>query len=323
MTSGQVEILPGRMYLRITGVKSQSTADSFYFSIDDNPDYMYRPFYQDFGPLSLLQIHKFWVLSNVHLKQHGGKVYFTCGAGPANSANGVYLAAAFRMIQLNMSADNAFKPFEQVSARLKPFRDASTAPSTHNLTVLMCLRGLRKAIDLGWYNTEAFDVEDWEKYEQVEHGDMNWLIPGKLLAFATAYNSEIVNGWRVMTPDDLVPVFAKKGITCIVRLCEKFYDKTPFVDAGFKHVEMQFRDGSTPPSSICEKFLKLIDGPSVIALHCKAGLGRTGTLAGCHMMKKYGFTGDEAIGWLRICRPGSVIGPQQHYLRDLDRKSVV
>ena len=39
-----------------------------------------------------------------------------------------------------------------------------------------------------------------------------------------------------------------------------------------------------------------------------------GTLAGCYLIKKFGFTADEAIGWIRICRPGSIIGPQQGYL---------
>ncbi|XP_033109288.1 dual specificity protein phosphatase CDC14A-like, partial [Anneissia japonica] len=34
------------------------------------------------------------------------------------------------------------------------------------------------------------------------------------------------------------------------------------------------------------------------------------------MMKHYRFTAAEAIAWLRICRPGSVIGPQQHFMED-------
>lgn len=51
-----------------------------------------------------------------------------------------------------------------------------------------------------------------------------------------------------------------------------------------------------------------------LAVHCKAGLGRTGVLICCYMIKHYGFTAEEAIGYIRICRPGSVIGPQQTYL---------
>ncbi|EEB87757.1 hypothetical protein MPER_14765, partial [Moniliophthora perniciosa FA553] len=47
---------------------------------------------------------------------------------------------------------------------------------------------------------------------------------------------------------------------------------------------------------------------------CKAGLGRTGTLIGAYLVWKYGFTANEAIAFMRIVRPGSVVGPQQQYL---------
>lgn len=49
-------------------------------------------------------------------------------------------------------------------------------------------------------------------------------------------------------------------------------------------------------------------------VHCKAGLGRTGVLICAYMIKHFGFSAEEAMGYIRVCRPGSVIGPQQHYL---------
>ena len=60
--------------------------------------------------------------------------------------------------------------------------------------------------------------------------------------------------------------------------------------------------------------------PVVMTYHCiffVAGLGRTGTLIACYIMKHYKFTAGEAIAWIRICRPGSVIGPQQDFLVEL------
>lgn len=57
-----------------------------------------------------------------------------------------------------------------------------------------------------------------------------------------------------------------------------------------------------------------------IAIHCKAGLGRTGSLIALYAMKHYGFPAAAFIGWIRVARPGSILGPQQNYLNQIESR---
>ena len=41
---------------------------------------------------------------------------------------------------------------------------------------------------------------------------------------------------------------------------------------------------------------------------------------GAYIQKHYGFTAAEVIAWIRICRPGSIIGPQQHFLEEVQEQ---
>ena len=70
---------------------------------------------------------------------------------------------------------------------------------------------------------------------------------------------------------------------------------------------------------LVDKFLKVAEeNQGALAVHCKAGLGRTGTLIGCYAIKHYHFNAADFIGWIRMCRPGSVIGPQQYFLHEYE-----
>ncbi|KAG5459421.1 MAG: protein-tyrosine phosphatase-like protein [Olpidium bornovanus] len=118
------------------------------------------------------------------------------------------------------------------------------------------------------------------------------------------------------TFESVVRYFKEHGVTLTLRLNNKLYDRRKFLDAGIDHMELYFPDGSCPSDQILQKFLDIADNqPGVIAVHCKAGLGRTGTLIGAWFMKEYKFTAAEVIAFLRVLRPGSVVGPQQNYMQ--------
>jgi cell division cycle 14 len=91
----------------------------------------------------------------------------------------------------------------------------------------------------------------------------------------------------------------------VLRLNESEYDEESFRAGGIAVADLAFQDCAAPPADVVGKFFALAEGlPGALAVHCKAGLGRTCTLIALYMMKHYSFTAREAIGWLRIVRPG-------------------
>ncbi|KPP80310.1 Dual specificity protein phosphatase CDC14A-like [Scleropages formosus] len=180
------------------------------------------------------------------------------------------------------------------------------------------LIGSYAALRYGWLDFSKFDVEEYEHYERAENGDFNWIVPGKFLAFSGPHpKSKIENGYPLHAPEAYIPYFRKHNVTTVIRLNKKMYNAKRFTDKGFEHYDLFFVDGSTPNDAIVSKFLNICENAEgAIAVHCKAGLGRTGTLIGCYMMKHYRITAAEAIAWIRICRPGSIIGPQQNFVQE-------
>jgi protein tyrosine phosphatase domain-containing protein 1 len=49
-----------------------------------------------------------------------------------------------------------------------------------------------------------------------------------------------------------------------------------------------------------------------IAIHCHAGVGRTGILAACLAKTVFGISGEDAVAWLRQFIPEAVEGDLQY-----------
>jgi len=78
---------------------------------------------------------------------------------------------------------------------LTSFWDAGETPyKDFKINILDCLKGLEKGISLGWYNNLNFNYKEYEKNYKLENGDMNWIIPGKILAFSSPSDFGIDNG---------------------------------------------------------------------------------------------------------------------------------
>ncbi|MGH0188538.1 UNVERIFIED_CONTAM: hypothetical protein FKN15_030287 [Acipenser sinensis] len=316
---GALIIGPDRLYFAILHQKPRSTSERHYFCIDEELEY--ENFYADFGPLNLAMFYRYCCKLNKKLKSFtlGKKkiVHYTCG-DQKKQANAAYLIGSYAVMHLKKTPEEAYRLLVSGNTSYLSFRDASFGTCTYNLNILDCLHGVHKALQYDWLDFSDFDVEEYEHYERAENGDFNWIIPGKFLAFSGPHpKSRIENGYPLHAPEAYFPYFRKHNITTIVRLNKKMYDAKRFTDLGFEHHDLFFVDGSTPSDAIVKKFINICENAEgAIAVHCKAGLGRTGTLIGCYMMKHYRLTASETIAWIRICRPGSVIGPQQNYVQE-------
>lgn len=318
------EIIPGKLYFVCTQQHAGTTPQglpprSLCYWLDH--DLMYEPFCADFGPCNLAHTWRFCQRVNHLLEQaksRGQVAYLLVGPHPHKRANAAVLVGIHSVLFLGKRAEEAYAPIRPLEP-FAGFRDASCGVPTYTLGVADVIRGMYRAKEVGfinWHLGEEFNIDEYEHYEQVENGDLNWIVPGKLIAFAgPSAQPKHFGGWRTFTPEDYISYFSEKKVNAVIRLNKKMYEAARFTSNGVSHHDLYFPDGTCPSEPILYRFLDLVERESgAVAVHCKAGLGRTGVLICSYMIKHYGFTAEEAMGYIRICRPGSVIGPQQHYL---------
>ncbi|CAH8436590.1 unnamed protein product [Dicrocoelium dendriticum] len=313
-----IRIIKDRLYFLSINFQPEPSPGLHFFSIDE--ELIYENFCADFGPPNLAHVYKYCRKLNERLKSphwSNGKIIHFTSHNAQKRVNAAFLMGCYQIIHLHRSPEEAYRHL--CSNTLHPFipyRDASFGPSTYHLPLLACLCAISKAIQYKFLDFLTFNVDEYEHYEKVENGDLNWIIPNKFIAFSGPRSeSKVIDGLPVHSPDAYFSYFRAHGVSTVIRLNKKVYDAKRFTDAGFSHFDLIFADGCYPSDSIMHRFLHICEeAPGVIAVHCKAGLGRTGTLISCYLMKHYHFTSREAIAWCRVCRPGSVIGPQQHWL---------
>ena len=230
-----LEIVPGRLYWVSVNrqPKKNSTASHFHHFCVDN-DLVYEPFCADFGPLNLSCVYKFCkllksLLDNKSLQDK--KIVHYCSICPRKRANAAFLMGCFSMLMLKRTSDEANKPFADLKPPFLPFRDATSCiQCVYKCTVLDCLKGIEYAAKIGWFSMATFNCASYDYYHMIEHGDMNWVVPDRFVAFAGPSNSNFDNeGYHNFTPEDFVPIFKNANVGTVVRLNDARYDRRRFL----------------------------------------------------------------------------------------------
>ncbi|VDP23575.1 unnamed protein product [Echinostoma caproni] len=84
-------------------------------------------------------------------------------------------------------------------------------------------------------------------------------------------------------------------VRILVRVCESTYSEAALEAAGIQVVDLEFDDGAPPPDAVIEKWFQLITElwqthpGSCVAVHCRAGLGRSASFFTCFLLKRLNF----------------------------------
>ncbi|KAF1962216.1 phosphatases II [Byssothecium circinans] len=319
--------------------KGPKVSPPVYFTIDHT--LLYNAFHADFGPLHIGHLYRFAVQLHEVLGDPANEergVVFWSMADSRSRANAACILACYMVLIQSWPPHLALAPIAQMDPPCMPFRDAGYSQADYVLNIQDVIYGVWKAKEEGLCGLKDFCLEEYEKYERVDMGDFNWVTPD-FLAFASPqikpvneipassplYNtlpSTIGEVQRSALPSPFKNVlshFCSRNIGLVVRLNSELYSSTYFTKLGIQHLNMIFDDGTCPPLSLVRKFINLAHEMITvqkkgIAVHCKAGLGRTGCLIGAYLIYKHAFTANEIIAYMRFMRPGMVVGPQQHWL---------
>ena len=306
------------------------------FSIDDTILTSYVPFCDDFGPLNLASVHDFCQVVDQEIQASDGQPVFMQTSDDQRSlTNAVFLLGAYMIMKLDKTTEQVAETFEPLADLLASYRDVSPEAQSFSLRVRDCWAGLYRAKQLAWVKLggeDGFDRDEYAELDSPLNADLHVVVPGKFIAMRGPRDLPGGARWRDVigadgafshrdfSPAHYADILTQFDVRAVVRLNEpSTYSPAPLRAAGIAVADLFFDDCTAPPTRVVAEFLALAEGlPGTLAVHCKAGLGRTGTLIALYMMKHHGFTAREAMGWLRIVRPGSVIGDQQQFLCDME-----
>ena len=286
----------------------------YYFSSNHYESYI--PFNNDYGPINIYNILDFCVLikdkiTNTRLKNRKVAYYIYNDKNSYYMLNTLLLLSAFMIIHYNLHyQDVIFNLHTHFNTCPTNFVDCVLDNGGYTTSLIDCIKVIDFMVCNNVISLTSFDYNDFMYCLDFNKRDMT-VIPKRIIAMIEPPSNKILE-----IKEELI----KRDVKHIIQLNDDIeYDKTIFTDK-MKHYNMSFTDCSTPSIELVKKFINIVNitGDEKIAIHCKAGLGRTGIFVCIYLMITFRIDAKQAIAMVRMYRSGSIMGYQGHFLEMLD-----
>ncbi|MBA4114842.1 MAG: dual specificity protein phosphatase family protein [Rubrobacter sp.] len=122
--------------------------------------------------------------------------------------------------------------------------------------------------------------------------------------------SEGVLGCSYPRTERALAALPVRGVRLLVNLHERPHDRGRLERHGLREAHLPVKDFTAPSFEQIERAMSALEGArtagEAAAVHCSGGLGRTGTILACYLVRTEGLGAEEAIERVRAVTPGSV-----------------
>ena len=257
-------------------------------------------------------------LKHPKLTASGRPVIFYMGTTPEEISSGVLLLCCHLVFNAGFTPAEAVARFSRIRGiPISPFREMSYDHTVYALSVLDCVNGLLKAQVHSLWDPTNFDMKSY--LDLIQLSSNLTVISPKIAIFSrpAAHHIDVPPSALVGGIGSCAEAFKGIGVTQVVRIEkeEALQNPSELVEQGFA-VENIIDFGSVDPSQdMIDNFLGVVEAASGrVAVYCQDGYGISCTLVACHLIRNHGFSAAEAIGYMRVLRPGSIYGEHQCFL---------
>jgi len=149
-----------------------------------------------------------------------------------------------------------------------------------------------------------------------------WIIPGVLAGMPMPFihpDRRLAGGGALTAFEDELADLHSAGVRAVVSLLNIPSDASVYESGGFSFLCLPVADGGAPTLEQAEEFVRFVAGQRAaqrpVAVHCEAGLGRTGTMLATYLIAQ----GDSAAAAInRVRAAESLAGETPQQIRFLE-----